>query len=389
MILRERYKKEMEHIVVTEELKNKVIVQIDKIEQKKKRKSFRPAYVAIAVASVLLAVSLHPTLSTKEKTQEKVEIMMENDQGEDMLKLEATDSNITIHDVTYDANVQKLHFSVTNKSNGVISFGYAYAIERYDETKQTWQPTTLTNDLAFIEMLALIDKGQTVKDMIDLSLLNHPLENGKYRIVRTYYADAAHFTGYIEFDVVDQKLLNFHTYIEIKPTETSKSHDVTLTCEKDPHFSLYSAHNGLVSTKTGRQGVHIYPIYEGKEQVNFSMEASDGMLFTDKMVDDALTIYEAEQSVSSDEQMIAESMPPDRGQIEGIEGYEGPKVLFLNGERVNVEPSIVFWEPDKMNKKEEIKVKVTVMNARTNESIGTFYVVIVRKGDEYVLEHIE
>ncbi|MDI4662707.1 hypothetical protein MKZ40_17055, partial [Cobetia sp. BMC6] len=85
-------------MVVTEELKNKVIVQIDKIEQKKKRKSFRPAYVAIAVASVLLAVSLHPTLSTKEKTEEKVEIMMENDQGEDMLKMEATDSNITIHD---------------------------------------------------------------------------------------------------------------------------------------------------------------------------------------------------------------------------------------------------------------------------------------------------
>ncbi|MCG3085343.1 hypothetical protein JEG43_07460 [Anoxybacillus sp. LAT_35] len=389
MILRERYKKEMEYIVVTEELKNKVIVQIDKIEQKKKRKSFRPAYVAIAVASVLLAVSLHPTLSTKEKTEEKVEIMMENDQGEDMLKMEATDSNITIHDVTYDANAQKLHFSVTNKSNGVISFGYAYAIERYDDAKQTWQPTTLTNDLAFIEMLALIDQGQTVKDMIDLSLLKQPLENGKYRIVRTYYADAAHFTGYIEFDVVDQKLLNFHTYIEMKPTETSKSHDVTLTCEKDPHFSLYSAHNGLVSTRIGRQGLHIYPIYEGKEQVNFSMEASDGMLFTDKMVDDALTIYEAEQSVSSDEQMIAESIPPDRGQIGGIEGYEGPKVLFLNGERVNVEPSIVFWEPDKMNKKEEIKVKVTVMNARTNESIGTFYVVIVRKGDEYMLDRIE
>ncbi|GAC91533.1 hypothetical protein KN10_1969 [Anoxybacillus flavithermus NBRC 109594] len=391
MILRERYKKEMEHIVVTEELKNKVMAKIEKREKQPKRKSFRPAYVAIVAASVLLAVSLHPTLSTKEKTQEKAEIMMENDQGEDMLKLEATDSNITIHDVTYDANAQKLHFSVTNKSNGVISFGYAYAIERYDDAKQTWQPTTLTNDLAFIEMLALIDQGQTVKDMIDFSLLKQPLENGKYRIVRTYYADAAYFTGYIEFDVVDQKLLNFHTYIEVKPTETSKSHDVTLTCEKDPHFSLYSAHNGLVSTRTGRQGLHIYPIYEGKEQVNFSMEASDGMLFTDKMADDALTIYEAEQSMSSDEQIIADSisMPPDRGQIEGIEGYEGPKVLFLNGERVDVEPSIVFWEPNEASKKEEVKVKVTVINARTNESIGTFYVVIVRQGDEYVLEHIK
>ncbi|ACJ32680.1 immunoglobulin-like domain-containing protein [Anoxybacillus flavithermus] len=389
MILRERYKKEMEHIVVTKQLKDKVIARIDKIEQKKKRKSFRPAYVATVAASVLLAVSLHASLSTKEKTQEKVEIMMENDQGEDMLKMEATDSNITIHDVTYDENAQKLHFSVTNKSSGVISFGYAYTIERYDETKQTWQQTTLTNGLAFIEMLALIDQGQTVKDMIDLSLIKQPLENGKYRIVRTYYADAAHFTGYIEFDVVDQKLLNFHTYIEMKPTETSESHDVTLTCEKDPHFSLYSAHNGLVSTRTGRQGLHIYPMYEGKEQVNFSMEASDGILFTDKMADDALTIYEAEQSVSSDEQMIAESMPPDRGQIEGIEGYEGPKVLFLNGKRVDVEPSIVFWEPDKMNEKEEIKVKVTAMNARTNESIGTFYVVIVRKGDEYMLDRIE
>ncbi len=58
------------------------------------------------------------------------------------------------------------------------------------------------------------------------------------------------------------------------------------------------------------------------------MEASEGKLFTDKMADDAFTIYEAEQPVSSDEQMIAESMSPDSGQIEGIEGYEGPKFYF-------------------------------------------------------------
>ncbi|WP_183249020.1 immunoglobulin-like domain-containing protein [Anoxybacillus tengchongensis] len=387
MILRERYKKEMEHIVVTEQLKNKVIAQIEKREKQPKRKSFRPAYVAIAAASVLLAISLHPTMPTKEKE----EIMVENTQGEDMVKMETavSEAYLAIHHITYNANEQKLHFSVTNKSNGMISFGYAYVIERYDETKQTWQPTTLTNDLAFIEMLALIGKGQTVKDVIDLSLLNQPLANGKYRIVRTYYADAAHLTGYIEFDVIDQKLLNFHTYIEMKPTETSESKDVRLTWEKDPRFSLYSAHNGLVSTRTGRQGLHIYPMYEGNEQVNFSMEASDGTLFTDKMVDDATTIHGAEQSVSSDEQIIADSMPPDSGQVEGMEGYVGPKVLFLNGERVNVEPSIVFWEPKEESKKEEVKVKVTVINARTNESIGTFYVVIVRQGDEYMLHHIE
>lgn len=51
MILRERYKKEMEHIVVTEQLKNKVIAQIEKREKQPKRKSFRPAYVAVAAAS--------------------------------------------------------------------------------------------------------------------------------------------------------------------------------------------------------------------------------------------------------------------------------------------------------------------------------------------------
>ncbi|MCX8047814.1 MAG: hypothetical protein N3A70_13205, partial [Anoxybacillus gonensis] len=202
-------------------------------------------------------------------------------------------------------------------------------------------------------------------------------------------ADTAHFIGYIEFDVADQKLSNFQTYMEAKPIETSETKDVKLACEKDRHFSVYSSHNGLVLTRTNRQGLHIYPMYEGKEQVNFSMEASDGTLFTDKMADDALTIYEAEQPVSSDEQIIAESMPPDSGQIEGMEGYEGPKVLFLNRERVNVEPSIVYWEPNEASKKEKVKVKVTVMNARTNEQINEFYVVIVRKGDEYVLSHIE
>ncbi|EMI11535.1 hypothetical protein F510_0309 [Anoxybacillus gonensis] len=385
--MRERYKKEMEHIVVTEELKNKVIERIEKREKERKRKSFRPAYMTLVAASVLLAVSLYPP--AKEETQEKMDMMMEQEKGEDMVKMEVTDSYVTIHDVTYDSNKQKLHFSVTNKSDGVISFGYAYTIERYDNKKQTWLPTTLTNDIAVIEVLALVEKGQTVKDVIDFSLLNQPLENGKYRIVRTYYADTAHFIGYIEFDVADHKLSNFQTYMEAKPIETSETKDVKLACEKDRHFSVYSSHNGLVLTRTNRQGLHIYPMYEGKEQVNFSMEASDGTLFTDKMADDALTIYEAEQPVSSDEQIIAQSMPPDSGQIEGMEGYEGPKVLFLNRERVNVEPSIVYWEPNEASKKEEVKVKVIVMNARTNEQINVFYVVIVRKGDEYVLSHIE
>ncbi|MCL6615841.1 MAG: hypothetical protein K6T39_01730 [Anoxybacillus ayderensis] len=387
MILRERYKKEMEHIVVTEELKKKVIERIEEREKQQKRKSLRPAYMTLVAASVLLAVSLYPP--AKEETQEKMDMMMEQEKGGDMVKMEVTDSYVTIHDVTYDSNKQKLQFSVTNKSDGVISFGYAYTIERYDDKKQTWLPTTLTNDIAVIEVLALVEKGQTVKDVIDFSLLNGPLANGKYRTVRTYYADTAHFIGYIEFDVADQKLSNFQTYMEAQPIETSETKDVKIACEKDRHFSVYSSHNGLVLTRTNRQGLHIYPMYEGKEQVNFSMEASEGKLFTDKMADDAFTIYEAEQPVSSDEQMIAESMPPDSRQIEGIEGYEGPKVLFLNGERANVEPSIIYWEPNEASKKEEVKVKVTVMNARTNEQINVFYVVIVRKGDEYVLSHIE
>ncbi|MGG6432781.1 immunoglobulin-like domain-containing protein [Anoxybacillus sp. D401a] len=389
MILRERYKKEMEHIVVTEELKNKVIERIEEREKEQKRKSLRPGYVSLVAASVLLTISLYPTQPAKEKTTEEAEMMMEHGQREDMMTTEATDSYITIHDVTYDSKKQKLQFSVTNKSDGVISFGYAYTIERYDDKKQIWLPTTLTNDLAFIEMLALIDKGQTVKDGIDFSLLNQPLTNGKYRTVRTYYTDTAHLTGYIEFDVVDQKLTNFQSYIEAKPFETSENQDVKLTCERDQRFSVYSSYNRLVSTRTGRQGLHIYPMYEGEERVNFSMEADVGTLFVDKMTDDALAIYEAERPVSSDEQMIAESMPPDSGQIEAVQGYEGPKVLFLNGERVNVEPSVVYWEPDETNEKEEVKVKVTVTHAHTNEWMGTFYVVIVRKGEEYTLGHIE
>ncbi len=60
-------------------------------------------------------------------------MMMEHGQGEDMMKTEVNDSYVTIHDVTYDSNKQKLQFSVTNKSDGVISFGYAYTIERYDD----------------------------------------------------------------------------------------------------------------------------------------------------------------------------------------------------------------------------------------------------------------
>ncbi len=61
----------MEHIVVTEELKNKVIERIEEREKQQKRKSLRPAYVTLVAASVLLAVSLYPTKPAKEKRQKK------------------------------------------------------------------------------------------------------------------------------------------------------------------------------------------------------------------------------------------------------------------------------------------------------------------------------
>jgi hypothetical protein len=112
-----------------------------------------------------------------------------------------------ISEIKYNKDTKLLSFLITNKSNSTLTYGFGYTIEiqKVTDSKIEWKLTNLTDDLAFIEMLALIEKGKTSNDTISLYGLKEAFTKGVYRIVRTFNNDTKSIIAYIEFNV-DEKL---------------------------------------------------------------------------------------------------------------------------------------------------------------------------------------
>lgn len=99
------------------------------------------------------------------------------------------------------AEEKAIAFTVQNPLEVELTYGFAFTIEKMDEKKSTWIKTTLTDDLAFIEMLGIIPSKGKVEDKINLNLITG-LETARYRILRPYHTeDGRQVLLYISFDV--------------------------------------------------------------------------------------------------------------------------------------------------------------------------------------------
>lgn len=121
--------------------------------------------------------------------------------------------NLIIKDVKFNKENKLISFNVENKGNTPITTSLHYKIEKYDDN-DGWIKTNLTDNIAFIEIAIMIQEYETLEEVIDLSNIDK-LNDGYYRIVKTYYDEINSINGYIEFKVVGEEISDIKAYNNI------------------------------------------------------------------------------------------------------------------------------------------------------------------------------
>lgn len=82
----------------------------------------------------------------------------------------------------------KISFTVRNTTDKELVYGLGFTIDKWNEEKNLWEKTTLTDDIAFIKIAMLLKPGETNSSEIDLSQIEM-LVPGRFRIARDYIQD--------------------------------------------------------------------------------------------------------------------------------------------------------------------------------------------------------
>lgn len=86
------------------------------------------------------------------------------------------------------SDTNKLAFTVRNTTDKELVYGLGFTIDKWNEEKNLWEKTTLTDDIAFIKIAMLLKPGETNSSEIDLSQIEM-LVPGRFRIARDYIQD--------------------------------------------------------------------------------------------------------------------------------------------------------------------------------------------------------
>lgn len=126
------------------------------------------------------------------------------------LVAKSDNKSLTISNINYDKLTKIVSYSIENKGKLSLFTGCPFVIEKYDE-KNGWSKTSLTNNIAFIEIAIVIEEGGIYTDNIDLSKIKK-IKDGYYRIVKEYSGENETITQYIQFEVSGNDLIEFQSY---------------------------------------------------------------------------------------------------------------------------------------------------------------------------------
>lgn len=130
------------------------------------------------VLAVLVAVSGYAIWNSKEDEPagepQKVEVV-----GMDF------SDELVMKDMEYDKDKDVLSYEVENNTGKILDYGFAFNLMKLQEDN-TLKETGLTDEMAFIEMLASVEPGMSVNDEILFELIEKTVEPGRYYVIRKY-----------------------------------------------------------------------------------------------------------------------------------------------------------------------------------------------------------
>lgn len=114
---------------------------------------------------------------------------------EDPLEPDTTMFELRTLQKSYAPDVQSIGYELINKTDHEITFSYACLLEKWDGT--VWKRYTVPG--SYPTFVLNLRPGESVRESFSLAGLEEPLEEGKYRLVKTVVRNSY----YAEFEVSD------------------------------------------------------------------------------------------------------------------------------------------------------------------------------------------
>ena len=104
--------------------------------------------------------------------------------------------------VVLEADGSRVTFRIVNGTDQEISYGKRYTLERMEENG--WQTVEPSGEVAWEDVLFLLQAGESAEDTTELSQGYDRLEDGQYRLVKWYFLSGEEIPLYLEF-IVDSR----------------------------------------------------------------------------------------------------------------------------------------------------------------------------------------
>lgn len=152
------------------------------------------------VLAIIVAVSGYAIWNNKgdqpEGEPEKVEVV-----GMEFSK------DLVLKEMEYDKDKDILSYEIVNNTGKMLEYGFVFNLMKLQEDN-TLIETGLTDDMAFIMMLASVEPGKSVNDEIRFELIEKTVEPGRYYVIRKYVdAEGNVHIPEVSFEVTENDIL--------------------------------------------------------------------------------------------------------------------------------------------------------------------------------------
>ena len=114
---------------------------------------------------------------------------------------------LVLKDIEYNEKENILNYELLNNTGKTIEHGFAFTLWKLQEDN-TLEITDLTDDLAFIMMLAMVEPGKSINDSILFDLSEKTIEPGIYYVIREYKdADGNVHIPEVSFEVKENDIV--------------------------------------------------------------------------------------------------------------------------------------------------------------------------------------
>ena len=114
---------------------------------------------------------------------------------------------LVVKELSVLTNPDAITYTIENKTGKTLEFSYAFIIKKL-QPDGSLVDTDLTEDMAFIMMLGMLEDGKTLEDGISFDLLKEKPTEGTYFVYREYVDEQGEkYVPRVSFKIVDGKLM--------------------------------------------------------------------------------------------------------------------------------------------------------------------------------------